>query len=626
MMKDYNSRASNSSQEDKNRREERYGLVRYRPGAIIILVLLLILCWLYWTSLRPKPAIECVTFEDPTLTMKEIPREAPFLVRDQVIVIGPISAVDDVVDKVRADPTLNLEPIRKCDFHYLDSDKLFGQEDPKPQRFPFLGDARGVTMHLYHISSGQPVTETEVVKAINDAGGGQVFADPNLLIGNSASVCGNPEHSDGGSPFGPPKLLPVGEEAAVKLFWEQWAFDAIDVGWSLKDELDGAAIMHQGEGVIVGVFDTSPFLDPWDGAANGQEVPAAQRFRDPRGGAELLTIETQETVKWVNPTMDVEPLPLKVLYPTIVNTLTVTATDTVTAGMIYDVRDHGLFVAGLVHAVAPASELRLIKVLNEYGCGDLFTLNTALGYFISDVVEEREQAEREHRPFKGIVINLSLGAHAPRKGISLERCERGDPENTDIVSLCQVLSDAVGKGIVVVAAAGNDSGEENELPQPRPQQIPAAYDFVIGVKASNRYGNLACFSNEGDVTAPGGDGSRANNCAHKIAGCSDDCSEGESCPDDCKEDIISLVLFPPNGNAHWPTHYGYWRGTSFSAPLVSGLAALALQAGAVPADEGNVPVGVDPALPSVADVIECSAASTSGGVISVPNALTDCLP
>ncbi len=604
MTKYHDTRANNDSQRDKNQRGRWHGLIATRwRWAIIILVLLFFLYWL-WTLFRPKSAIECVTVNE-ALAGAEIPDKPPFLVRNQVIVTGPKAQVKTVL------ASLSLEPIRICTLNYLS--QSLDREGPK-------------TMSLYHIPDGRSVED--VVKEINDQaeskGYDDVSADPNLLIGNSASVCGNPEHEGGGSPFGGPTLLPVGEEEAVKLFWDQWAFDAIDVGWSLKDELDGAAIMHQGEGVIVGVFDTSPFLDPWDGVANGQEVPAAQRFGDPWSGAELLTIETQETVKWVNPTMDVEPLTLKVLYPMIVNTLTVTATNTATAGMIYDVRDHGLFVAGLVHATAPASEIRLIKVLNEIGCGDLYTLNTALGYFISQVVEE---AENDHKPLKGVVINLSLGVHAPDEYTTLGGCAgevSGDENLERIESLCDVLSDAQDKGIVIVAAAGNDSGEENELPQPQPQQIPAAYDFVIGVKASNRYGNLACFSNEGDVTAPGGDGSRANNCAHKITGCSDDCSESESCPDDCKEDIISLVLFPPNGNAYWPTHYGYWRGTSFSVPLVSGLAALALQAGAAPTGEGDVPRDVD--TPSVADVIECSAASTSGGVINVPNALTDCLP
>ena len=59
-------------------------------------------------------------------------------------------------------------------------------------------------------------------------------------------------------------------------------------------------------------------------------------------------------------------------------------------------------MAGLIRAVAPGSEIRLIRVLNEHGCGDLFTLNKALFRFIADM-------ETEPRTLDGTVINLSLG-------------------------------------------------------------------------------------------------------------------------------------------------------------------------------------------------------------------------
>jgi subtilisin family serine protease len=614
MIKDYNPRENHNSQESKSRREKENNLRKYWAGAIIIIAVLLLVAYFLWFALfRLEPAVECKT-ETKVLgrippTEMIIPTEPPFLVPNQVIVTGPPSEVDKVVEEVNADPTLDLELvlIKKCDLNYL-SDK-----DPKRQYFPSLGNARGVpTMRLYHIPGGQPVED--VIGAIEKKRGNRkISADPNLLIGNSASVCGDP-NSGGGSPFGAPKLLDVGEEAAVKLFWEQWAFQQADVGPSLKDELDGAAIMHQGEGVIVGVFDTSPFPDPWDSVANGQKMPTTQHF--PWPGAEVLMKETKETVKWVNPTMDVEPLALKVSYPKIVNTLTVTATDGITSSTVYsDVRDHGLFVAGLVHAVAPASEIRLIKVLNEAGCGDLFTLNAALGHFIGELEED-----------KGIVINLSLGVYPPEEDVILNECDPDAPVETDIGSLCKVLSSARDKGAVIVAAAGNDSGKENE--QRLPAQVPAAYDFVIGASASNHNYNLACFSNEGDVSAPGGDGGPVTGddgspvngkpCVSKVEYCAGD--------SDCEEAVISLVLFPPKRNAYWSTHYGYWSGTSFSAPLVSGLAALILQAGVTLADEGSVPATNWPDLVQVTTTIHCGTVPPPDGVINVPNTLTDCLP
>jgi hypothetical protein len=428
MIRD-NSRENNNSQEDKNRRGEK-NVLRYWLGAIIILVLLFVVYLLWLILFRPEPAVECVTMKEALAHVpKGIPDESRSFVDSQVIVTGPASKVEKVV----AD--FNLVLLRKCDLNYLR--EISDQEDPKRQYSPFPPDALSeLTTRLYHIPDEQSVEE--VVEAINQAGIGRyVFADPNLLTGHPHGVCGDP-NSAGGSPFsGGPKLLPVGEKAAAKLFWEQWAFqrEQAGVGSSLKNALAGAAIMHQGEGVLIGVFDTSPFLDPWNGVANGEEVP---------------TIDTQEIVKWLNPTMDVEPLGLKVSYPEMVNTITVPdRPDEIDPNTVADLRDHGLFVAGLVHAVAPASEIRLIRVLDEVGCGDLFTLNEALERFTGEV-------KRERGTLKGVVVNLSLGVHNLEKDVILDKCGPEDPEN-DIVSLCTALSDAYNDGAVIVAAAGNES-------------------------------------------------------------------------------------------------------------------------------------------------------------------------
>jgi len=589
MERNHQSGANNSSQEDKGGSGRRYFIVKYGPGVTIILVLIVAVVAL-WLR-RPVPAVQCENGPALALISERGLNKSRFFVDDQVIVTGPTSGVDTVL----AGPNLaKLVLVRECKLHYLR--KLSGLRDSRRRYFPFPGDVLDeLTTRLYYIPDGRSVGK--VVEAINQASrlhAVPVSADYNLLVGHS--VCGSP-HSSEGSPYGgAPKLLPVGEEAAVKLFWEQWAFRQTSVGPSLKDTLAGATIMHQGEGVVVGVFDTSPFADAKD---------------------------DWKTVKWVNPTMDVEPLALRVSYPEVVNPITITPSNT-PAGTdpdtLDDVRDHGLFVAGLVHAVAPASELRLIRVLNEHGCGDLFMLNEALERFTGQMKKERGTLE-------GVVINLSLGVHDPEEGVILDKCRPLDPEREDreddIVSLCTALSGAYNEGAVIVAAAGNRPYNEAEAgtdpdneDEPQSAQIPAAYEFVIGVKASNVSGGSACFSYDGDVFAPGGEGDAANDCAPNVDGCSGD----------CKSAVIGPVLSPPRNDAYWPTHYAYWSGTSFSTPLVSGVAALVRQAGLAQADAGGVHANTwqDPDL--VAKVIYCGAIPPPDGVINVPNTLIDCLP
>src|SRR5207249_10097734 len=80
------------------------------------------------------------------------------------------------------------------------------------------------------------------------------------------------------------------------------------------------------------------------------------------------------------------------------------------------------------------------------------------------------------------VINISLGTS----------------QSSDAVR--DAVQYALGKGVVIVAAAGND-GSANPV-------YPAAYDGVISVGASRYDGTLAFYSNYGptlSVVAPGGD-------------------------------------------------------------------------------------------------------------------------
>lgn len=121
------------------------------------------------------------------------------------------------------------------------------------------------------------------------------------------------------------------------------------------------------------------------------------------------------------------------------------------------------------------------------------------------------------------VINLSVSGDKP-DGPFLE----------------DAINEAWDSGVVVVVAAGNDGTSE--------KTYPAAYDNAIAVAATTKDDKIANFSNFGadwvDVAAPG--------------------------------DAIYSTL-PPNATRNkGSAEYGYMKGTSMAAPLVSATAALVI--------------------------------------------------
>jgi subtilisin family serine protease len=290
----------------------------------------------------------------------------------------------------------------------------------------------------------------------------------------------------------------------------------------------------------VGVFDTSPFID-----ALGVEGECDDCFQYLMGGdADRLPTEMSLTV-WHD---ELRPVPNCPGYDRR-HRINEQGQGFNPEGQ--DISNHGLFVAGLVHAVAPSSEIYLVRVLEDDGCGDLFGIYEGIERFIDTTLQERGTLE-------GTVINLSFGLHRPP-----DVCRFGLPPA--VRSLQTLLREATKRGAVVVAAAGNDSFDR-PFDAPKFMEIPAGFPSVIGVAASNRDFERGCFSNVGDVAAPGGDGVSRNGeppCAIP------DCLENSNA---C---VVSLVRKPSPGFANWV-------GTSFATPLVSGQAARLLKDGVPP--------------------------------------------
>jgi thermitase len=180
-------------------------------------------------------------------------------------------------------------------------------------------------------------------------------------------------------------------------------------------------------------------------------------------------------------------------------------------GMPDDEEGHGTHVAGTIAAtandgnpmvgVAPSAHIMALKFLDGTGSGNVGDAISAIDY-------------------------------AVKNGASVINASWGGPDYS--AALQDAIKRAGDAGVVFVAAAGNDSANNDTTPT-----YPAAYNLPneLSVAATDAQGQLASFSNYGtgtvDVAAPG-------------------------------VDIYSTV----------GDHYESWSGTSMATPFVSGVAAL----------------------------------------------------
>ena len=191
---------------------------------------------------------------------------------------------------------------------------------------------------------------------------------------------------------------------------------------------------------------------------------------------------------------------------------------------------HGTFVSGIAAAIGNNNlgitgiswhtKFMPLRVLNEDGSGNTQDVVRAIDYAINN---------------KADIINLSFVG------------------NTYDIDLQQTLEKAYKKGIVIVAAAGNENAKGQsinlDLEKAYPICIRGSNDqkIIIGVAASDNYGKLAGFSNYGsscvDIIAPG-------------------------------KDFFGTLVYDkliPSFNKYYG---GPYSGTSLATPIVSGIAAL----------------------------------------------------
>jgi len=516
---------------------------------LILTIIILILClWFY----RPLKAFSCTG--NPPASEKA---SNDIFMDNQIIITGPQASVQAIVSNPQL--KLGLTLLEDCDLGYLGE-----RSAPQPATLPTANQVKEPTNTLFanpaltedqrnslvlrlYQTDGSRLVE-DVIRDINRIGHGDlehpqyVYADPNYLTDPLQNgSCGNP-FSGGGSPFSGGGSAyagyyptPPAPALSVNDFLHQWAFldtTAMPGGIALPATFGSSS----SDKANVAVFDTSP----WSQTTLNITVslPDNSTF-------DLeVTNEVQTTVVVNNP-------------PT------------------YNISDHGLFVAGLIHAIAPESKLHLIRVLNDDGCGDLMTIATAIHHYISQMSAARTQPN-----LKNVVMNFSLGVHVPDQEYRDRNPDvKWNELDDELASLKEAIGNANDLGAIIVAAAGNDSAG---LSAPAEPELPAGYEHVLAVAANNDQGQWSCYSNAGDLSAPGGDGGAGENpdgspnpCVPRASSWNNpaDCSLTKSLAIyECKYGVISLSRKAGTNS----TEYIYWVGTSFASPLVSGLAAQAL--------------------------------------------------
>jgi len=507
--------------------------------ALFLLLLLLLLLYLIQAYYR-----RWFPFQPARFPRKE------YYIENQVVVTGAEGDVDAAIADVR---NVSLSRVQRLRFSDL-GPALLSCPD-----LPHGGGDRGLVVDLYRIAGLSPNVEQairEINAALERTGiSGRVIAEPNRLTGSAwepeaspwelVTSAWEPEASPIDELFGGGAGLPP--SAPAELFLRQWAFERI--------QRHAVQQKPSGEGVLVGVFDTSPY-----------------RFAEiPEGGS------ASKTLNWVQ--VGDQTLNLEVHHPVRRATLKRNSRPVV------DVRNHGLFAAGLVFALAERARIRLVRVLDDDSRGDLYTMIEAIFNYI------RETQALEPRPL-GVVINLSLGIRIPP-------AEAGFDLPSSVQALEYLMMAARCLGIVTIAASGNEANVQANL--------PAGWPWALGVAASNQRNRHACFSNPGRIYAPGGDGGRGRD----GSGC---IPQAKNCQGDCEFALIGPIL-PPSGHSG----YVYWTGTSFAAPLVSGLAALVVQLG----QGGLSPSEVERILLCGAEPDEGEAEAVN--VIRLPRTLQTCL-
>lgn len=244
---------------------------------------------------------------------------------------------------------------------------------------------------------------------------------------------------------------------------------------------------------------------------------------------------------------------------------------------VYEMSDHGLFAAGIAHTLAPQASIHLVEVLSKWGVGTTETL--ALG--LNTILNERRSEAVD------LIINCSLTIqfpwdtkHAkdalPRSLVKMlnTKARRAGFIERVMLPIRWILEAFQNKypNVLIVAAAGNDGRAGNSR---RPlARYPAAFPDVIGAGALKSDYDFAPYTNQSDLPLNAG-----------IATFGGDTDQDRA---DAATGMLGIYIgeFPDGQGGTLPNDSGWgrWAGTSFAAPVISGVLAARIGMGEHPDD------------------------------------------
>jgi subtilisin family serine protease len=278
----------------------------------------------------------------------------------------------------------------------------------------------------------------------------------------------------------------------------------------------------------------------------------------------------------------------------------------------FRMNDHGVFIAGIIHDIAPDAKVECIRVLNDYAIGDTVMLTSALNYIQNRLLPFNPDTQAPgdlYQTHARVVVNLSLTIPPAEETLA----SLGYSDRTAALArlgLLLPMQALASYGVVFVASSGNASGPHDHmtrLPEKRLlPDYPAAYAYpllgldevqdlpaMIPVGAINQTGGAASYSN---YPGPKGIGAYGGELPQPLPPMPDPRTSTQvQYPVDALRGVYTNPYYsalseddPSTSYSPAPILYpeyprpaantwAYWSGTSFATPIISALAARVLE-------------------------------------------------